>query len=120
MGVNNMGIYIYKSIYIDAIKIGHYSKANAWSRVAHRGFNSCRCPEQLKGKVNIEDLHLLYWYPSLTMKEEQSLHNRLDEYRICGEWYPSAVIDVITSIIKEENKATECSREAAMNTCRRL
>ena len=29
-----MGVYIFKSVHTDAIKIGHYKKNNAWSRVA--------------------------------------------------------------------------------------
>ena len=32
-----MGVYVYKSNHIDAIKVGHYCKNNAWSRVSHRG-----------------------------------------------------------------------------------
>ena len=46
-----MGVYVYKSKYIDAIKVGHYCKNNAWSRIAHRGFYSCRCPDEIKDRV---------------------------------------------------------------------
>ena len=62
---------------MNAIKIGHYAKSNAWSRVAHRGFYSCICPFEIKEKVSVEDLTLLYWFPSLTAKEEHQLHKEL-------------------------------------------
>jgi hypothetical protein len=75
-----MGVYIYKSKHIDAIKVGHYSKNNAWSRIAHRGFYSCKCPDEIKHKVSVEDLNLLYWYPNLTPNDEKKLHKNLIKY----------------------------------------
>ena len=74
-----MGVYVYKSNHMDAIKVGHYCKNNAWSRIAHRGFYSCRCPDEIKDKVSIEDLNLLCWYPKLTPKDEKILHKDLIE-----------------------------------------
>jgi hypothetical protein len=75
-----MGVYIYKSKYIDAIKIGHYCKNNAWSRIAHRGFYSCICPNEIKNKVSINDLELLHWYSSLSSKDEKKIHKELPKY----------------------------------------
>jgi hypothetical protein len=115
-----MGVYVYKSTHINAIKVGHYCKNNAWSRIAHRGFYSCRCPAEIKDKVSIEDLNLICWYPNLTPKDEKKLHKNLIEYRLCGEWFKSDAIDKILEIITEENKASECSKEEATQTRRRL
>ena len=115
-----MGVYVYKSKHIDAIKVGHYSKNNAWSRIAHRGFYSCRCPDEIKDKVSVEDLNLLCWYPKLTPKDEKKLHKDLVEYKLCGEWFKSNAIDKILEIITEENKSSECSKEEALQTRNRL
>ena len=115
-----MGVYVYKSNHIDAIKVGHYSKNNPWSRIAHRGFYSCRCPDEIKDKVSVEDLNLLLWYPNLTPKDEKQLHKYLIEYSLCGEWFKSNAVDKILEIITEENKASECSKEEAIQTISRL
>jgi hypothetical protein len=115
-----MGVYVYKSKHIDAIKIGHYSKNNAWSRIANRGFYSCKCPDEIKDRVSIEDLNLLFWYPNLTPKDEKKLHMDLKEYRLCGEWFKSNAIDKILEIIHEENKASECLKEEAIQSKKRL
>jgi len=115
-----MGVYVYKSNHIDAIKVGHYSNNNAWSRIAHRGFYSCRCPDEIKNKVSVEDLNLVCWYPNLTSKGEKKLHKELIEYKLCGEWFKGNAIEKILKIITEENKASECSKEEAMQTRTRL
>jgi hypothetical protein len=115
-----MGVYVYKSNHMDAIKVGHYCKNNAWSRIAHRGFYSCRCPDKIKDKVSVEDLNLLCWYPKLTPKDEKRLHKDLIEYKLCGEWFKSNAIDKILEIIIEENKASECSKEESLQTRTRL
>ncbi len=115
-----MGVYVYKSNYIDAIKVGHYCKSNAWSRIAHRGFYSCRCPDEIKDRVGVNDLTLLCWYPKLTSKDEKRLHKDLINYSLCGEWFRSDAVDKILEIITEENKASDCSKEEAIQTKRRL
>lgn len=108
------------SKHIDAIKIGHYCKNNAWSRIAHRGFYSCICPSEIKDRISVEDFILVCWYPNLTPKDEKKLQAKLIEYRICGEWFKGSAVDKINEIIMEENKAFECSKEKAMQTRRRL
>lgn len=115
-----MGVYVFKSNHIDAIKVGHYSKNNAWSRIAHRGFYSCKCPDEIKDKVSVEDISLLCWYPNLTKKDENKLHSDLKEYKLCGEWFKSNAIDTILKIITEENKVSECSKEKAIHEKYRL
>ena len=115
-----MGVYVYKSRHIEAIKVGHYCKKNAWSRVAHRGFNSCICPPEIKNKVNVEDLILVCWYPNLTPRDEKKLHKDLKEYSLCGEWFKFSALEKIVKIITEENKSSSCSREEALETKLRL
>ena len=115
-----MGVYVYKSNHMEAIKIGHYCGSNAWSRIAHRGFYSCRCPNEIKDKVSVEDLILLFWYPTLTSKDEKALHKSLKQYRLCGEWFRSEAVDKLPELITEENKVSDCSKEEAMKTKRRL
>ena len=115
-----MGVYVYKSKHINAIKVGHYCKNNAWSRIAHRGFYSCICPYEIKERVSIEDLILLYWYPCLTRTDEKKIQKSLNEFRICGEWFRSEAIDKLIELVTEENKASNCSKEEALETTRRL
>ena len=115
-----MGVYVYKSVHLDAIKVGHYSKSNAWSRIAHRGFYSCICPPAIKDKVSVDDLVLLFWYPNLTAKDEKNIHKYLSVYAICGEWFTSDALGKLAEHIKDENKASSCSKEEALQTRRRL
>jgi hypothetical protein len=117
---DSMGVYVFKSKHMDAIKIGHYCKNNAWSRIAHRGFYSCKCPYEIKDKVSVEDLILLYWYPTLSQKDEKNIHASLIEYKICGEWFRTQAIQKIDELIQDKNKAYECSQEEAIKSRRRL
>ena len=104
------------------MKIGHYKGSNAWSRVAHRGFRSCRPGHpSMRGRVTVRDLALHAWFPALTTREEKSLHRRFKAVRV-GEWYP---LDVGLAIVAELeavhcNEAASCDRGAALATRRRL
>lgn len=115
-----MGVYVFQSKHMPAIKIGHYAKLNAWSRVAHRGFYSCICPDEIKDKVSVEDLELIYWFPYLTNKDEINFHNQLQEYRICGEWFSIEALNEIQNITNCENNAHRCSKEKAIESQYRL
>jgi hypothetical protein len=111
-----MGVYVYKSKHINAIKIGHHCKNNAWNRVIYRGFYSCIRPDEIKNKVGFEDLILLCWYPNLTVKDEKNLHKELLDYKICGEWFTSDAVDKILNVVKDENKVFECSKKEAIKS----
>jgi hypothetical protein len=115
-----MGVYVYKSKHMNAIKVGHYCKNNAWSRIARRGFYSCKCPEEIKDKVGIDDVDLLCWYPTLTAKDEKKIHAYLMQYSLCGEWFRSEAVDKIADFITEKNQASECVKEEAVNSRKRL
>ena len=86
-----MGVYAFRWLHVDDsggswMKIGHYKGSNAWSRVAHRGFRSCRPGHpSMRGRVTVRDLALHAWFPALTTREEKSLHRRFKAVRV-GEW----------------------------------
>jgi hypothetical protein len=42
------------------------------------------------------------------------------EYSLCGEWFKSDALDKILKMITEENKASDCSKDEAMQTRSRL
>ena len=75
-----MGIYIFASKHGPFVKVGHYKGQNAWSRIAHRGFKSCRCPDELKGQVFVDDMELVTWFPSLNTKCEGVIKRLFKRY----------------------------------------
>jgi hypothetical protein len=104
-----MGIYIIKSIHSDWIKVGHHKvtdrKPNVYFRYINRGFYSCICPNEISNKVGLDDLTLLYWFPSLDISIEKKIHKTLkkSETKI-GEWYSYKIIDKILTIITQDFK----------------
>jgi hypothetical protein len=118
-----MGVYIFRSIHGPYIKVGHYSGTNAYSRVAHRGFYSCSCPDEIRDRVSVGDLELLAWFPNLTRREETSVKRRWKGDRLYkSEWYPDSSLDGIRSFLAglDEDMAGCCDLEAALQTRRRL
>lgn len=119
-----MGVYIFRSRRGPFIKVGHYARENVYSRVAHRGFSSCVVPRELRGRVGVEDLELMAWFPCLTRKEEREVKTRWKEDRIYGksEWFPESRLEPIRSFLaeKDEDRAGDCCLEAALSTRRRL
>ena len=93
----------------DVIKIGHYSKNNAWSRVAHRGFYSCICPSEIREKVSVGDLELLYWFPSLNSKDEKKIHKSLVDFNVCGEWFHLDALEKLGAKIELKNGYIEAT-----------
>ena len=114
-----MGVYIFRSKHADVIKIGHYNKQNAWSRIAHRGFSSCICPKSIEGRVSVDDVDLLYWFPDLTTKDEKSWHRLCAAHASAGEWFNVGALDLLP-LSTLENKVDQCDRVAALATRRRL
>ena len=105
---------------MNAIKIGHYYKNNPWSRIAHRGFWTCISPLQIKEKLGVEDVSLLMWFPLMNQRDEKRLHALATEFNICGEWFSSECIDILTPHFVGENQAALCSKEEALKTRARL
>lgn len=85
-----MGVYIFRSLHLPWIKIGHHRitdrRPNVYYRVANRGFNSCVHPPELEGKLALDDFELVAWYPTLDRRDESAAH------RACrsrwGEFHP--------------------------------
>ncbi|NDF13573.1 MAG: hypothetical protein EB060_12270 [Proteobacteria bacterium] len=102
-----MGVYIFRSKHGPYIKVGHYQGQNAWSRVAHRGFYSCVCPDAIKDRVAAEDVELLAWFPKLTKAEERLIKKKWKKDRIYGksEWFPLKLLDAV----REELMKYDCS-----------
>jgi hypothetical protein len=118
-----MGVYIFQSRHAPYIKVGHYSGQNAYSRVAHRGFYSCVCPNEISDRVSVGDLDLLAWFPSLTRKDEASVKKQWRSDRVFkSEWFPIACLDPILAFLleKEENQKDACDLDAALQSRRRL
>lgn len=104
------------------IKVGHYRKDNPWSRVAHRGFRSCRGPPGSRS-LTVEDLELIAWYPQLTLTDEKATHQAFLDVAVCGEWYPWDAKDAILGFLDargDRREVTNKELEAACATRRRL
>jgi hypothetical protein len=117
-----MGIYCFSESSGRYIKVGHYIKSNAWSRVANRGFRSCKCPPEIKGAVMCCNLELEAWYPSLCTKDEKLLHRTLKAQSVCGEWYNLSSLPTILTYLNEKGVCdmSLCDKKAAQATRRRL
>ena len=114
-----MGVYIFKSKHRDFIKIGHYCKYNAWSRIAHRGFYSVKRPDELTNNVGVEDMELIYWFPNLNMSDEKRIIEDLKKYKIIGEWFSTEALKDIDKY-NYDNQCSKCDKEQAMKTRYRL
>jgi len=120
-----MGVYMYGSKHGPFIKVGHYAGQNAWSRVAHRGFYSCVCPQEIQDRVSIEDLELLAWFPGMDKSHERLVKKKWKEERIYkkSEWFPLQLKeDIFTFLLQlgfEECK-DNCCAQSAQATRKRL
>lgn len=85
-----MGVYVFRCVHGPYVKVGHHkvtaSRPNVYYRVAGRGFYACVHPRVLDGRLGIDDLSLVAWYPSLTRRDEGRLH-RACPTRV-GEFHP--------------------------------
>jgi len=106
--VKSMGVYVFRSRHHPVIKVGSHIGSNAWGRVINRGFFSVLRPEDIKEKVDVADLELLYWFPALTITEEHLLHYKLREFRVVGEWFTVAALEKIPEYITLPNRAATC------------
>jgi hypothetical protein len=103
-----MGVYVFRSKYHPVIKIGSHIGSNAWGRVINKGFFSVIRPVEITEKVDVEDLELLYWFPSLSVTEEHLLHYKLREFRVVGEWFTLAALEKIPEFVTLPNRADSC------------
>jgi hypothetical protein len=119
-----MGVYVFRSFHAPYIKVGHYSGKNAFSRIAHRGFGSCVCPNEIKGRVAMDDVELMAWFPRQTTKTEQQIKKKWKHSRIYGksEWFPLDKMNEIIEYLEklEPNQAHVCDPFQAVLVRRRL
>lgn len=119
-----MGVYVYRSLHAPYIKIGHYHGRNAFSRIAHRGFASCVCPREINGKVSMEDMELIAWFPNQTKKTENFIKKKWKSFRVYhkSEWMPLEKMTEIVAYLGslEPNQAHLCDPFEALLTRRRL
>ena len=123
-----MGVYVFRSKHEPYIKVGHYCGQNVWSRIAHRGFSSCVCPSSLVGRVTLEDVELVAWFPSLSKKQESAVKKRWKEVRVYqkSEWFPSSCESDIVQFLEQQaggegtNEKDQCCLQEALSTRRRL
>lgn len=99
-----MGIYIIESKHANWIKVGHHKispkRPNVYYRYIRRGFNKCIHPKELHGYTNFKNVHLLHWFPNLSIKQEREIHRRLkQEIGGIGEWYYKEHLQYIKDII---------------------
>ena len=84
-----MGVYIFQTVE-KWVKVGHHkatrARPNAYYRIAGRGFHACVHPPELQGKLRVQDLVLIAWYPSLTVDHERLIHRTFAEGKM-GEFH---------------------------------
>ena len=115
-----MGVYIFEVKNTDWIKIGHHKlsprRPNVYYRVARRGFHSCVHPAELHGKLDEDDLELLYWFPALTKREERCAH------RSCavshGEFHSKADLARAVACLQQHGTAEPVSPSARLAALR--
>jgi hypothetical protein len=92
-----MGVYVFRSLHAPYVKVGHHlvspRRPNAYYRVAGRGFHSVIHPDELDGKLWLEDLELMGWFPSLGRADETRVH-RACTARV-GEFHPADDLPLI-------------------------
>ncbi len=116
-----MGVYVFRSLHAPYIKVGHYCGKNAFSRVAHRGFSSCVCPREVQGRVSMDDLELVAWFPHQSRKIENNIKKQWKAHRI-GEWLPVDMLGPVLDFLQhlEPDQAHRCDPFEAVLTRRRL
>lgn len=126
-----MGVYVFRTLHAPYVKVGHHlvcpRRPHAYYRVAGRGFESVKHPEELTGRLGMRDLELVAWYPSLTRADECRVHKSCTT-RV-GEFHEAWELDAIlamcdavaprVSISKaEERKAEAWGRRRARAAAR--
>lgn len=112
-----MGVYVFECG--NYIKVGHHAissrRPNVYYRVAGRGFHSCLHPTELEGRLNISDIVLVAWYPSLTRRDEMHIHRTFTK-RV-GEFHAASERDAIMKRLDQlgsRSEVTDLERERAI------
>jgi hypothetical protein len=107
-----MGVYIFKCKGADWIKVGNLSitktRPNVYYRIASRGFYSCKHPVELQGKLSIDDVELVAWYPTLTTKDESEIHKACSASH--GEFHPVSDLEAVVEHCDSKGESVPVSR----------
>ena len=100
-----MGIYVFRSKHDPRwIKVGHHritqKRPSVYCRVARRGFHSCIHPTELRGHLNADDFELVSWFPTLTSRQEGSLHKAF-RAKSHGEFHSADDLPFILKLCRE-------------------
>ena len=117
-----MGVYVFESVHAPWIKVGHHlvspRRPNAYYRVAGRGFESVVHPAELDGRLLLDDLRLLAWFPTLARADETAVHRACDQGRRVGEFHPADEAGKVLALCRErggeEVLISRAQREAAV------
>ena len=125
-----MGVYVFQSVHGPYVKVGHYARQNAWSRVAHRGFASCAKPHPELPVASHADVELVAWFPAYTRADEaavkrgcQGSRRRTPRGGGLTEWYDAAALPAILALLASRGGlecAAGCNKSEALATRRRL
>ncbi len=92
-----MGVYVFRILNTDWIKVGHHkvtaSRPNVYYRVARRGFHSLVHPPELEGRLGMQHLELLAWFPSLGRRQETMAHKACKTH--CGEFHDISDLEFV-------------------------
>lgn len=116
-----MGVYCFKWKRGPWLKVGHYHRANPWSRCAHRGWRSVICPDLALEFASPLDFELIYWSSVLPRWCEKRVHDMFPDR--FGEWIGAdEEARVMSELLRLDprNTAADCSRDAALATRRLL
>lgn len=75
----------------------------------------------MRGRVNVDDLELIAWFPELVTRDEKAIH-RAHKAQRTGEWYPEEAARKILAELRSlwPDEASSCDLAAAKATRRRL
>lgn len=112
-----MGVYVFSVLGTEWIKVGHHrvtpSRPNVYYRVARRGFYSCVHPKGLL--LDVGDLELLRWYPTLGTQDERLAHRSC--LAACGEFHPRSDLPRVLACLDARGAAepvTDDDRDQAL------
>lgn len=116
-----MGVYCFRWKKGPWLKVGHYHRANPWSRFARRGWSSVMVPDPALEFSVPEDFDLVYWSPVLDRTHERGIHELFPDR--FGEWIGKDMEpEVVGALCALDpfNMKGECSLEAAKGSRRLL
>lgn len=114
-----MGVYVFRSKCGRYIKVGHFAGADAWGRVAFRGFHSCAHPRELDRALDATDVELAAWYPDLGTRDEHAVHRIANDFAgvgrwppCVGEWHDARACEVVLAELQRRSKCEQSMHDS--------